>query len=320
MTTPSVRALRHALPNAEIHFLTQKPADLIFEHNRHVSRIITIPSRPSAGESIDIIKMLRAEKYSISIDFLGLPKTAMISRLTGASQRIGFHLRGRSLFYTNPVETPKEIVYSAEQKLQLLSALGISSTDTTLDFPVSKTDQQAAGSILRSVDASASKPIISVSPVSRREYKVWPAENFAVICDYLIETFSAQILFVWGPGEYGFVKDVRDKMKCEALPDYPVPSISETVALFERVDLHIGNDNGPMHFAIAAGTPSIAVFGRPKAENWTPPGSLRNLSVEFDPGCKNSCHYPKCSLECLRKVKPERVIEKIDLLWNRIRE
>lgn len=320
MTTPAVRVLHHALPNAEIHFLTQKPSDLIFEHNRHLSRVITIPPKPSLGEVVEIIRKLRTEKYTISIDFLGLPKTAVIGRLTGANQRIGFHLRGRSMFYTDPIDVPEEIVYSAEQKLHLLSALGIGSTDMTLDFPVSKSDQQTAGSILRSVNASESKPIISISPVSRREYKVWPAENFAAICDYLIETCSAQILFLWGPGEYGFVKDVRDKMKYEALPDYPVPSISETVALLEHVDLHIGNDNGPMHFAIAAGIPTIAIFGRPKAENWTPPGSQRNLAVEFDPGCKDTCCYPKCGLECLRKVTPEEVVEKINILWNQVKK
>ena len=71
--------------------------------------------------------------------------------------------------------------------------------------------------------------------------------------------------------------------------------------------MHFGNDNGPRHFAIAAGTPSLAIFGRPWAANWTPPQSNKHFTIEFDPGCKNKCYYPKCNLECLTGVTVEVV-------------
>lgn len=317
MTTPSVRHLKEKYPQSEIHFLTQPPADQLFRYNPFINKLIKMPAKPSIREGADLLKKLRRERYDIVIDFLGLPKTAIIAKLTGAQKRIGFNLRGRALLYSDALSAPSDIHYSAQQRLSLLSAIGINESDAKLDFYISDKERTAASKLLEGVGAVSNKPLITVSPVSRRDYKIWPAENFAKVCDYLAEFHSAQILFVWGPGEYHFVSKVKELMKRSSLPKYDIPNLSETVALFEKADLHIGNDNGPMHFAIAAGTPTVAVFGKPQAKNWTPPNSSKHLAAEFDPGCKRECVYPKCNLECLQGVTADAVTELAEKLLKK---
>ena len=239
--------------------------------------------------------------------------------MIGAPQRIGFEKRGRSIFYSHPVDSVIEHDYSALEKTNLLSPLNIKSRDPTLDFYIDDQDRQVAEEIYSQLGISKKQPIVSVSPVSRRDYKIWPAKNFARICDYLIEMYDAQILFLWGPGEYYFIEAVRNEMQHQSLPDYDIPSISETVALLEKVDLHVGNDNGPMHFAIAAKKPTVAVFGKPLLKSWTPPKNPLHLAIEYDPGCKLDCFYPKCGLECIKDLKTDQVIMEINLQMDRIR-
>ncbi len=311
MTTPAVRSLAEAKPDREIHFLTQVPSNQILEFNPFVSKTVLYPPEQKFQQIRTLVKRLRREQYSIIIDFLGLPKTAVLSRLTGAPVRIGLKLRGRSPFYTHPVETPANPPYSAIQKSHLLSVLGIQSTNHDLDFFSSEHDHRVAETVYSELKVEKEDLIVCVSPVSRRDYKVWPARKFAEICDWLVETYSAQVLFLWGPGEYGFIKAVRDKMKHSSLGDYDIPTIRETLALLEKADLHIGNDNGPMHIAIAARTPTVAIFGRPMLKNWTPPNSKKHLGIEYDPGCKSACFYPKCGLECINKVSVASVAEMI---------
>lgn len=313
MTTPAVRALAKEYPDAEIHYLTEKPSNQIFEYSPYVSKIITSPKKPGFSDSLQLLKDLRKEKYSLVVDFFGQARTAVIARFTGAPVRLGFHFRGRHQFYTHSVELPPE-KYSPLHKLHVLSPIGIQNRDAKLDFFISDEDKQKARSILEDLKVDPTSPLVSVSPVSRRDYKVWPAEKFAEVCDYLVETYHAQILFTWGPGEQEFIDAVREKMKQPSLPDYDIPTLRETVGLFELVDLHLGNDNGPMHFAIAARKPTIAVFGRPFADSWTPPDSDHNLAVEYDPGCKNSCTYPECGMECIKEVPAREVIAAIDSL------
>ncbi|MCP4298283.1 MAG: glycosyltransferase family 9 protein [Proteobacteria bacterium] len=307
MTTPSIKALHDSTTKNELHYLTQKPSNQVLEFNPYISKIIVIPTKPKLAEVLKIIKRLRSEKYDVVIDFLGLPNTAFISWLTGARKRIGFNLRGRRWFYTDALKTPKEVKYSAHGKLCLLRPLNITPIGEKITFFITDKDRKRAKEILESLHVKKNSLLISISPVSRREYKVWPADKFARLCDYINSNFNVQILFLWGPEEHHFVKAVRDKMNTIALPDYPVPSIRETVALFEKVDLHIGNDNGPMHFAISTSTPTVAIFGQTNIANWTPPGNNQHLYTEHDPGCKSSCTYPKCKVECIRDLAFEKV-------------
>lgn len=312
MTTPAVRELRNRLSHAEIHFLTQPPCDQVYACNPYINRLIKVDAKPGVRKVIRLAKALRRERYTAIIDFQGQPNTALISRIIQAQKRIGFDIRGRSMFYTHALSPPEKTHYSADTKLYLLNGLGINTGHSKLDFFITEKERHAAQALLQSLRVIPSRPLISLSPVSRREYKVWPAEYFARVADHLVERYDAQILFLWGPGEYHFIKKVRDQMKRSALPKYEVPTLAETVGLLEQVDLHVGNDNGPMHFAIAAGTKTVAVFGRPLLKNWTPPDHPKHLAVEFDPGCKYHCVFPDCGLECLKGISPEHVIALIE--------
>ena len=48
--------------------------------------------------------------------------------------------------------------------------------------------------------------VVSLSPVSRQPYKVWPAERFALIADWLIKTYNAKVLFHKRRSENDFSK------------------------------------------------------------------------------------------------------------------
>jgi heptosyltransferase III len=318
MTTPAVRSLAESDPGFKIHVLTQAPSDQIFKRSPYISKTMLYPSVETFRAVLSVIRRIRKEQYSTVIDFYGLPKTALLSWLSGAPIRIGFKRSGRSIFYSHALEPAVGTSYSALKQAHLLTALGIQKIESKLDFFTGPEDETAVNEVLTQINCDRQKLLVSVSPVSRRDYKVWPPACFAEVCDFLIEEYNAQILFLWGPGEYSFVQAVREKMQQTSLPDYDIPSISETVALLKRVDLHIGNDNGPMHFAISADVPTVAIFGRPLQRNWTPPNQEQHLAVEFDPGCKEQCHYPKCQLECIRQVRVESVLEKVMIQMERV--
>ncbi len=318
MITPAIRALAKTHPGFEIHVLTQTPSDLIFRRNPYVTKTILYPGTENITDILSLIHCLRKAQYTTVFDFYGLPKTALLTWLSGAPVRIGFRKPGRSLFYSHAVNPSTTASYSALKNADLLTAFNTLSVDARLDFFTGPEDEAAVERIFKQTKQDRQKLLVSVSPVSRRDYKVWPATHFAEICDFLVENYDAQILFLWGPGEYHFIRDVRENMRYPSLPDYDIPSISETVALLKRVNLHIGNDNGPMHFAISAGVPTVAVFGRPLQRNWTPPDQDRHLAVEFDPGCKEQCHYPKCKLECISQVSVESVLEKVKKQMERM--
>ncbi|MBI3993371.1 MAG: glycosyltransferase family 9 protein [Candidatus Lambdaproteobacteria bacterium] len=317
MTTPAVRALRAAHPQARITFLTERPSDLVFRHSPHVDEVLIYPGRASHWQALGWLWRLRRGGYDLVLDFFGNPRSAQLAWATGAPRRIGFDFRGRRWAYTERVQVPPGKLFAAAHKALLLEPLGVAADDLVPEVRVGAEDRAYAGRQLAELGLAPGEPFVALCPVSRQPYKVWPPQRFAEIADRLIERHGLRVLFFWGPGEEAFVQAVRAAMRRAALPDYPVPSLLEMAALLERAVLYVGNDNGPRHFAIAVGTPTVAVFGRPFPENWTPPGATRHRAVAFDPGCKSACTYPRCThLDCINKVPLEPVWAETEHLLN----
>jgi len=307
MTTPSIRLLRESFPEANFTFLTESPSDQVLRENNFLDEIVLYQKSKSIFQSICFLYKIRKKRFDCVIDFFGNPRSSLITSFTGAPIRIGYKFRGRSWAYSHPVNLAQGVTYSAQDKVKLLEPLGIFSNNFSLDFFENKKDKIFAQKIFENLGISEKDFVVSLSPVSRQPYKVWPSERFALIADWLVKNYNAKILFLYGPGEKHFVDSVRLAMRKEPLPDYNVPTLSQTLSILHRVDLHFGNDNGPRHFAIAAGTPTFAIFGRPWSANWTPPETTKHYTIEFDPGCKSRCNYPKCDIECLKGVSIESV-------------
>src|SRR6202008_442232 len=76
--------------------------------------------------------------------------------------------------------------------------------------------------------------------------------------------------------------------------------------------VYIGGDTGPMHIAVAAGTPIVGLFG--PTEGWRN-GSLRpeDICVERnDIDCRVDCHRRSCSKWICMDIEVERVMEAVD--------
>ncbi len=307
MTTPALRALRQARPEAHIAYLTEAPSDQVLDGNPHIDEVLLWPNKGGLLAKLGMARRLRAARYDVMVDFFSNPTSAQITRVVGAPCRIGFAFRGRRWAYTNPVEMP-ELPYSAAHNMALLAPLGVEPGPLLPELFPGEADRRYAGELLAQLGVGRGDFLVAVSPVSRRDYKVWPAKHFARLADVLIERYGAKVLLLRGPEEEHFVDAVRLEMVHQALGSYPVASLMETAALLERAHLLVGNDNGPRHMAIGVGTPTVGVFGQAQPENWTPPGMPMHATVAHDPGCKDNCVYPRCGRECINDV-PYRLVE-----------
>jgi len=275
MTTPSVAAIKRARPQAEIHFLIQEGCAGIVRGNPDVDAVIPADSQGFFG----LARRLRREHYDTVVDFQGLPKTALLAKLTGARQRVGFARRFRSLFYTHAVSHAKSPEYSAIGKARLLVPLGIPVSGFTLRLPVGPGHDAEARAVSVALDLDAAGRVAAFSPVSRREYKRWPLSRFAAVCDALYKRRGWRFLPLFGPDEAWAVDEVITQSRCREafLYPYPVPSFNALFPLLKKCAFYFGNDNGIRHAAIAAGLPTAAVFGTPDPRAWTPPDDPRHV-------------------------------------------
>ena len=102
-TTPLIRALRRAHPEARITYLVEREAAPVVRNNPHLDEVIVAPRTRGARRITDdlaLARRLRRERFDLVLDLHGGPRSAWLTWATGAPERIGYDITGRRWMYT----------------------------------------------------------------------------------------------------------------------------------------------------------------------------------------------------------------------------
>ncbi|MBO0793093.1 MAG: glycosyltransferase family 9 protein, partial [Ktedonobacteraceae bacterium] len=227
-------------------------------------------------------KTLRSGQYDAVLLFhhLTLPfgrlKHQLLMRATGAKWRVGLD-NGHGWFLNVRVkDNGFGALHEAEYSMAIARAVGAQITDKRLTLPLSD-DERAQARTLVYGDAPPSEaihPIIAMHPGSGgySTARRWAPERFAQLADTLSRTCGGQLLLVGGPEEAELHQQIMGLLT-SAMPVRSLAgkgSVRVAAAVFELVDLFVGNDAGPMHLAAAAGAPIVAIFGLSNHQAWGP--------------------------------------------------
>lgn len=311
MCTPAVRTLRSHYKDSYIAFLTEKESSPLFSLNPYLNEVIVLDKKRYKNPFYSIKKIWEVRKHSFDlvIDFFGNPRSAYFSFLSGAKQRVGYDYHFRRNFYNIVIERNQIPKYAAQSRLNALRALGIKNSDVSLDFFISDEARLFAKEFFQENKINSENLLISFSPTSRRHFNRWPLERYAQLADWLISRFDARVILVWGPGEKGVVEKVKAFMKKKPIISWETKSLFELAAILQRCDLHIGNDNGTKHIAVAMGKPTITIYGPNSPISWTHPDFSRHKFLKKEVECLDCGRVKhKCAeLSCLNLITVEDV-------------
>ncbi len=311
MCTPALRALRSRYKESHIAFLTESESSDLLSLNPYLDELIVLDKEKYNNPFYPLAKMwkLRKGSFDLVIDFFGNPRSAYFSFFSGARKRVGYDHPLRKHFYNVVIKEDKTAKYAAQSRLDALKALGIEDRKVDLDFFIPDEARSFAQEFFERNKLSPENLLISISATSRRHFNRWFLERYAELADWLISQFDATVILVWGPGEKGVVEEVKRFMKRDPVTSWKTKSLFELGAILERCDLHIGNDNGTKHIAVAVGKPTITIYGPHSPVSWTYPDSSRHKFLKSDVDCPD-CDAIKhrCTrLSCLDGITVEEV-------------
>ncbi len=328
MLLPVLGALRRAYPDAEIDFLTMGENQALLERSGAANQVIPLEvgGLRSLVQSLwRAIRVIRGREYDLVIDFEQFVKlSAIVAFLSGAPERIGFNTDGQHrgwLFTTRVVYTDSE--HMSGIFMRLLRPLEIDTEPAPLSFVTKAEDEARVDDLLlRYGIAPDHFPIIAVHVGSgpnfyRIPLKRWPLENFAQLCDTLIDGNGAKIMFTGkGDEERALIHTVMGLMKHEAISVCDQLGIMELVAFLKRCHLTVVNDTSVMHLSAAVRTPVAAFFG-PTAPVHYGPGNPDDLVFYRDLYCSPcltnyNLKVSRCADPvCMRTIAVEDVLERI---------
>ncbi len=261
-TLPSVHALRLWFPGKQIDWLVEKKWRALLVGNPDVNDVILFDRTTWRG-ILESVSRLRAAQYTTVIDFQGLYKSAVLARLSGAPRRIGFarkYLResGARWFYTEQVAPPT--CHVVDQNLAIVESLG--AEKKTPRFPL-WVGGEADRWVRLERTTHGVKKFFVLSPGGGWTSKCWPAEQYGHLHRRLtsLPAFAGWRGVVnFGPGERKLAEAVR-LVAGEPEPLLLSTDLPQLMALLHRAEFFVGGDSGPLHLAVALGTPVVGLYG-----------------------------------------------------------
>jgi len=258
-TFPAVAGLHESFPNAEIVWLTHPRWKALVESSK-LARDIWETETRSYHSLREIIGQIRGEHFTGAIDYQGLWKSAALPYFGGVSRRIGFSSQtirefGVPILYTDRVRCAR--THIADQNGELSQCAGARNGVGPVALSVPSIQEVF---VLRLLQGFAVERYIVLSPAGGWRSKCWPPERYGALCQKIRCELGLRCVVNYGPGEDDVISAVK-AASGEADPIAYNSALDQLMALLKNAVCIVGGDTGPLHLAVALGTPAIAIFG-----------------------------------------------------------
>jgi len=323
LTTPLIRSLRRAWPDATIDVLLFAGTVGIVGGNPDIDHAIAMPARPTITETLTLIVRLW-KQYDLAVSTQSGDRPTIFALAAGRTHvgliapdglKVGGALKRRALHRCVPTI---ENIHRVEQMLRLADALGIERV-AELVCP--------AGAALAQIAPGENYAVIHAAPMFR--YKQWTREGWRALAAGL-ERRGLSVVAISGP----------DEAECKYLDDVwqGVATVHQvgwpgTVSLLSQARIYIGPDTSVSHLAAATGCPTVALFGPMDPRVWGPwpiggletPWAARgtiqrrgNVWLVQNPLPCLPCTFEGCERyiesrsRCLDELTPQQVLTAVD--------
>lgn len=318
-STPAIRAVREAFPEAKIFSLVSPVAKDVLLNNPNISRFIDYTGRvnlPFFFKLPGILKELRKEKVDLSIVLdSNDPEAGPFSYLSGAHTRLGWQESRLSFLFTIPVRKRIEGLHIVDIKLKALEKIGVNARGRSLEIFLTKEESAWAERLLND-EGLSDKEIVGIHLFGAKRYKWWPEEYVISLGNILLGKYGYRIIIFGGNKERPFAERVSERMRGKPLVLAGKVSIRESAALIRRCKFFVSTDSGPMHLAQAVSTPTIAIFG-PTDPSSTGPTGEKNIILRKKIDCSPCKDYDCSHISCMKAIGVEDVIGAIDEVRRR---
>jgi heptosyltransferase-2/heptosyltransferase-3 len=278
-----VATLRAAYPDARIDYAVGEWSRAAVATNPDIDEVIPLfemsrsPERRLLG-ALRAAWRMRWRRYDMVFSAERSLLTHLVAYLAGIPRRFGIGHGLRALLLTDAVpDQPGR--HEVDIYLSLAEKAGLRRfIHRELKYVPTQVALERALHLLRGEGFEelpfrvALFPGGGANPGGTLYHKRWPAERFALLANEMMARHGGGIVLLGDESERELNFLLRNDI------DHPVLDLTGRLdvdgmgAVMQLCDSVIANDTGPMHLAVAVGTPTVAIFGPTAARNYGPYG------------------------------------------------
>jgi ADP-heptose:LPS heptosyltransferase len=344
-TSPTIAALKRAYPAATITLMAEKNfadvcdgipgIDRVYraELDRLGNRILEGGAKLlEAYRYVEqVIHELRAERFDLALNFSSSRMSAVFMGLlripdvrgwsmTPDGLRVIRHPWSR-LFATLCLHrrvAPFNLVDSYRGMTDLPPAT------RQLGYTVAATAETNAGALLAEAGIGADERVVALQLGASRAIRQWPEASFAGLGRALAAA-GCRIVVIGGGGDRPLGDRVVEAIGPAAVNTCGRTGVGELAAVLRRASALVTGDTGPMHMAVAVGTPVVGLFFGPASPFDTGPYGVDHVVLHTGAPCAPCDHNVTClDPFCRDELDPEAVaavvLARLAGDWDRLTE
>jgi heptosyltransferase-2 len=319
MATPAARALREGFAGARFVSVLKPYVAGVLEGSPWLAEQIHLDGHgPWSGRWPAVAWRLRQKRIDLAVLFPNTLRSALTAWLGGCRRRVGFARHGRYGLLTDGLQPrrdrrgrlfPCPII---DDYNRLVEHVGCSSPGFRMELATTARAEREADAVWEQSGFTRYSEVICLNPgAAFGAAKHWPAPNFAILAQDLVDRHGCGILVLCGPAERELAREIAGRANrpaVYALSDHPL-SLGLTKACIRRSNLLITTDSGPRHIAAAFDVPVVSLFG-PTHIAWTETYYRREIQLQKKVDC-GPCQRRVCPLDhrCMKSLTPAEVLQ-----------
>jgi len=303
LTLPALDAVRAACPQAQIAYVVEEESAPLVADDPRLAQVIVAPRRRGTRHGLVTLSRLRRFRPDLVIDFFCNPRTAIWAGLSGARVRVGYPGKGwRSALYTH--HSRPRTLSALEFHLASVAALGWPAPVSTPRLAIAASARAAALATLQAAGVAPGGTWVGFHPGARWPTRRWDPGRFASLAARFLAHHADHVALIsGGPGEAESVGRIVEQLpRGRAIPVVGWP-IARFVALQSTCRVFVCGDSGPLHTAVAAGTPTLGLLSRNSPAMFFPYPPAEGHRAYYARVECSPCHRDECvDLRCLHRL------------------
>jgi heptosyltransferase II len=326
MATPAIRALNHQFPGATFTAVCKPYVSATLEGTPWFRHTVHFDKRGAKGvRFLGALQRLRALKPDLAVLFPNSFTPALMSRLAGAKQVVGFARYGRDALLTTrlyplrgpdgkPRPHPAMLDYN-----RLAMAVGTRDPGHRMELFTTDSDDAQAEAFFHKQGWTPGSTVIGLnSGGAFGSSKHWPNAHFSELAR-LCARRGWYVAMLCGPSERSTALDIEKQANhanVRSVADEHL-SIGFTKAMVRKLTGFVTTDSGPRHFAAAFGIPVVTLFG-PTHQEWTTTNFDLEEAIQKSVPC-GPCQLRVCPLDhrCMTTLTPAEVFARLEVVLHR---
>jgi heptosyltransferase I len=257
---PIVASLSRAWPQCRITWVIQPGPYELMRGHPDVSEFILFDRELGMRAYTDFRRRVKGRRFDLVLDVHPYLKAGIVTRTLDAPIRLGYdraRARDLSWLFTNRRIEARPPGHVQDQYFEFLEHLGVPVV-AEWDFCFTEEERAARDAFFGAIDG----PVLAIVLCSSRAEKDWTLDRYARVVEVAQRDLGFRAIVVGGGSARERTHAARLRSLCRAAPGVELRYDLRRLAwILDGSSLVLSPDSGPLHLAVALGTPTIGLYG-----------------------------------------------------------